>query len=138
MKIAIVVAAILVAAWVSILTFRPDLVRPAQAKKSDIYGLAPGMTLEEVDKLITQRKYRCRQVQDSLVVDCNIEGNRVSVALDGASDKRFGPAHHRGARFRPRSGGDGARDLGAVQRPSIEGAERELGVADRPALQAQL
>ena len=89
MKIAIVVAAILVAAWVSILTFRPDLVRPAQAKKSDIYGLAPGMTLEEVDKLITQRKYRCRQVQDSLVVDCNIEGNRVSVALDGASDKRL-------------------------------------------------
>ena len=89
MKIAIVVAAILVAAWVSILTFRPDLVRPAQAKKSDIYGLAPGMTLEEVDKLITQRKYRCRQVQDSLVVDCNIEGNRVSIALDGASDKRL-------------------------------------------------
>ncbi len=89
MKIAIVVAAILTAAWVAILAIRPDLVRPALAKKSDIYGLAPGMTLEEVDKLITQRKYRCRQVRDSLVIDCDIEGNKVSIALDGASDKRF-------------------------------------------------
>ena len=89
MKIAIVVAAILIAAWVAILAIRPDLVRPALAKKSDIYGLAPGMTSEEVDKLITQRKYRCRQVQDAVVIDCIIEGNRVSIALDGADDKRF-------------------------------------------------
>ncbi len=88
MKIAIVVVAILVAAWVAVLAVRPDLLRPALVKKSDIYGLAPGMTAEEVDKLITQRKYRCRQVQDSPVVDCNIEGNRVSISLDGAGDKR--------------------------------------------------
>jgi hypothetical protein len=89
MKVAIVAAAILVAAWVSILAIRPDLVRPALVKKSDIYGLTPGMTSEDVNKLITQRKYRCRQVQDAVVIDCNIEGNRVSIALDGADDKRF-------------------------------------------------
>jgi hypothetical protein len=88
MKIAIVVAAVLVAAWAAVLAIRPDLVRPALAVKSDIYGLAPGMTLEEANKLIAQRKYRCRQVQDSPVVDCNIDGNRVSIALDGADDKR--------------------------------------------------
>lgn len=87
MKIAIVVVAILVAAWVAVLAVRPDLLRPALVRKSDIYGLAPGMTAEEVDKLITQRKYRCRQAQDSSV-DCNIEGNRVSIAFDGAGDKR--------------------------------------------------
>ena len=59
MKIAIIIAAILVAAWAAVLAIRPDLVRPTLAqKKSDIYGFAPGMTLEEVNKLITQRKYR--------------------------------------------------------------------------------
>jgi hypothetical protein len=86
MKIAIVVAAILLAAWVSILAIRPDLLRPASARKLDVYGFVPGMTLEEANKLIAQRKYRCRQMQDSL--DCNIEGVRVSIALDGADDKR--------------------------------------------------
>jgi hypothetical protein len=86
MKIAIVVAAILLAAWAAILAIRPDLVRPASATKLDIYGFTPGMTLDEANKLITQRKYRCRQVQDSL--DCNIEGIRVSIALDGAGEKR--------------------------------------------------
>jgi hypothetical protein len=86
MKIAIVVAAVLVAAWAAILAIRPDLVRPALAVKSDIYGFAPGMTSEEANKLITQRKYRCRQVQASL--DCNIDGIRVSIALDGADDRR--------------------------------------------------
>ena len=86
MKIAIAVAAILVAAWAAILAIRPDLVRPALVRKMDIYGFTPSMTLEEVNKLITQRKYRCRQVRDSL--DCNIEGIRVSIALDGADDKR--------------------------------------------------
>jgi hypothetical protein len=89
MKIAIVVAAILIAAWASILAIRPDLVRPGLARKFDLYGFAPGMTLEEANKLIAQRKYRCRQVQDSPVVDCNIEGIRVSIALDGADDKRL-------------------------------------------------
>ena len=87
MKIAIVVAAVLVAAWAAVLAIRPDLVRPALAVKSDIYGFAPGMTSEEANKLIAQRKYRCRQVQDSPVVDCNIDGFRVSIALDGAGEK---------------------------------------------------
>ncbi|MBA7477079.1 hypothetical protein ES707_12477 [subsurface metagenome] len=87
MKIAIVVAAILVAAWASVLAIRPDLVRPALAVKSDIYGFAPSMTLGEANKLIAQRKYRCRQVQDSPVVDCNIDGARVSIAFDGAGEK---------------------------------------------------
>ena len=37
MKIAIIIAAILVAAWAAVLAIRPDLVRPTLAqKKSDI------------------------------------------------------------------------------------------------------
>lgn len=87
MKIAIVVAAVLVAAWAAVLAIRPDLVRPASAIKLDIYGFTPGMTLEETNKLITQRKYRCRQVQDSPVIDCNIDAGRISIALDGPGDK---------------------------------------------------
>lgn len=89
MKIAIVVVTVLVAAWAAILAVRPDLVRPASAKKLDIYGLTPGMTPEELDKLIAQRNYRCRQVQDSAVIDCDVSGGRISIALDGTSDKRF-------------------------------------------------
>ena len=79
MKIAIVVTAVLVAGWAAILAIRPDLVRPAMARKSDIYGFAPGMTVEDADKLITQRKYRCRQAPEALLVDCNIDGIRVSL-----------------------------------------------------------
>ena len=87
MKIAIVVAAILLAAWAAVLAIRPDLFRPTLVKKSDIYGFVPGMTLEEVNKLITQRKYRCRQLPDAYVVDCNIDGSKVLIAVEGASDR---------------------------------------------------
>ncbi len=55
MKIAIVVAAILLAAWAAVLAIRPDLFRPALVRKSDIYGFVPGMPLEDVNKLITQQ-----------------------------------------------------------------------------------
>jgi len=83
MKIAIVVAAILVAAWAALLAIRPDLVRPALAqKKSDIYGFVPGMTLEEVNKLITQRKYRCRPIQD-YVIECSIDALKVTITAEG-------------------------------------------------------
>jgi hypothetical protein len=83
MKIAIIIAAILVAAWAAVLAIRPDLVRPTLAqKKSDIYGFAPGMTLEEVNKLITQRKYRCRPPQD-YVIECSIDALKVTLTADG-------------------------------------------------------
>ena len=52
MKIAIVLIALLLAAFAATLAVRPDLFRPAQVKKTDIYGFVPGMTLEEVNKLI--------------------------------------------------------------------------------------
>ena len=82
MKIAIIIAAILVAAWAAVLAIRPDLVRPTLAqKKSDIYGFAPGMTLEEVNKLITQRRYRCRPPQDYLI-ECSIDAVKVTIAAE--------------------------------------------------------
>jgi hypothetical protein len=82
MKIAIVLAAILLAAWAAVLAIRPDLVRPTLVQKSDIYGLAPGMTLEEVNKLITQRKYRCRPVQD-YVIECSIDAVTITITAEG-------------------------------------------------------
>jgi hypothetical protein len=87
MKIAIVLTALLLAAFAASLAIRPDLFRPALVKKSDIYGFVPGMTLEEVNKLITQRKYRCRQLPDAYIVDCNIDGAKVSIAIEGATDR---------------------------------------------------
>lgn len=87
MKIAIVLAVLLLAAFAATLAIRPDLLRPALVRKTDVYGFVPGMTLEDVNKLITQRKYRCRQLADAYVVDCNIDGTRVSIAVEGANDE---------------------------------------------------
>src|SRR5262245_61489685 len=87
MKIAIVISALLLAAFATILGVRPDLFRPAQIKRTDLYGFVPGMTLEDVNKLITQRKYRCRQLPD-YVLDCDVNGIKTLVAVDGTSDKR--------------------------------------------------
>ena len=87
MKIAIIVSAVLLAAFAATLSVRPDLFRPAVVKKTDVYGFVPGMALDDVNKLITQRKYRCRQLPDAYVVDCNIDGTKVSITVDGESDK---------------------------------------------------
>src|SRR6185369_16963102 len=87
MKFAIVLTAILLAAFAATLAIRPDLFRPALVKKTDIYGFVPGMTLEDVNKLITQRKYRCRQLPDAYLLDCDINGVKTSIAVDAASDK---------------------------------------------------
>jgi hypothetical protein len=87
MKIVIVLAAICLAAYAALLAIRPDLFRPALVKKTDIYGFVPGMPLEDVNKLITQRKYRCRQLPDAYVVDCNIDGAKVAIAVEGASER---------------------------------------------------
>ena len=86
MKVAIVVSALLLAIFAAALAVRPDLFRPAQVKKSDIYGFVPGMPLEDVNKLITQRKYRCRQLPGAYVVDCNIDGAKVSITVEGGSE----------------------------------------------------
>jgi hypothetical protein len=87
MKIAIVLTALCLAAFAATLAVRPDLFRPALVRKSDIYGFVPGMPLDDANKLITQRKYRCRQLPDAYVVDCNIDGAKVSITVDGASDR---------------------------------------------------
>ena len=87
MKSAIVLTALLLAVFAATLAIRPDLFRPALVKKTDIYGFVPGMTLEDANTLITQRKYRCRQLQDAYVLDCDVNGVKTSIAVDAASDK---------------------------------------------------
>lgn len=86
MKIAIVLTGLLLAAFAATLAVRPDLFRPAQVKRTDLYGFVPGMTLEDVNKLITQRKYRCRQLPN-YILDCDVNGIKTSIAVDGTSDK---------------------------------------------------
>ena len=86
MKIAIVVAAALVVAFASLIALRPDLFRPTAVKKSDIFGITPGMSLEETNKLITQRRYRCRPLSEPYVTECTIDGAKVTITADTAND----------------------------------------------------
>ncbi|WBL82274.1 hypothetical protein I3J27_18245 [Bradyrhizobium xenonodulans] len=85
MKIAIVLAGVIVVAVAALVAVRPDFLKPASlalVKKSDIFGFSPGMTFEETSKLVTQRRYRCRQGQGSYVLECEINGARVTVTSD--------------------------------------------------------
>src|SRR4051794_26571960 len=68
MKIAIVVAGVIVVAAAVLVAVQPSFLKPASlalVQKSDILGFSPGMTFDETNKLITQRRYRCRQLRDS-------------------------------------------------------------------------
>ncbi|MFK4523097.1 hypothetical protein ABIF90_001078 [Bradyrhizobium japonicum] len=58
MKIAIVIAGLIVVAVAALVAIQPEFLKPAslaQVKKSDIFGFSPGMTFEETNKLVTQR-----------------------------------------------------------------------------------
>ncbi|MGY8631760.1 hypothetical protein RAD15_04565 [Bradyrhizobium sp. 14AA] len=85
MKIAIVVAGLIVVAIAALVAIQPGFLKPASlasVKKSDILGFSPGMTFEETNKLITQRRYRCRQVRDSYTLECAVDGAKVTIDSD--------------------------------------------------------
>ncbi|MET4035111.1 hypothetical protein ABIB94_006127 [Bradyrhizobium sp. JR7.2] len=85
MKIAIVIAGLIVVAVAALVAIQPEFLKPAslaQVKKSDIFGFSPGMTFEETNKLVTQRHYRCRQGRGSYILECEINGAKVTVYND--------------------------------------------------------
>ncbi|OPY95799.1 hypothetical protein A5906_07480 [Bradyrhizobium sacchari] len=84
MKIAIVIAGLIVVAIAAVVAIQPGFLRPASlanVKKSDILGFSPGMTFEETSKVITQRRYRCRQLRD-YTLECAVDGARLTIDSD--------------------------------------------------------
>jgi hypothetical protein len=85
MKIAIVVAGVIVVAVAALVAIQPGFLKPASlalVKKSDILGFSPGMTFEETTKVVTQRRYRCRQLRDAHVLECAVDGAKVTIDSD--------------------------------------------------------
>src|SRR4051794_10333507 len=85
MKIAIVVAGLIVVVAAVLVAVQPGFLKPASlalVKKSDILGFSPGMTFDETNKLVTQRRYRCRQIRDSYVLECAVDGAKVTIFAD--------------------------------------------------------
>ena len=90
MKIAIVIAGLIVVAIAALVAIQPGFLRPASlanVQKSDILGFSPGMTLEETDKVITQRRYRCRQLRDTYTLECAVDGAKLTIDSDDADAK---------------------------------------------------
>lgn len=56
-------------------------------KKSDILGFSPGMTSDETDKVVTQRRYRCRQLRESYTLECAADGARLTIDSDEVDAK---------------------------------------------------
>src|SRR5688572_17112400 len=82
MKVAIVLAGLVVVAVAAIVAIQPRFLKPASlagVKKSDMFGFSPGMTSDETTKLITQRRYLCRQGRGSQPLECEINGAKVTV-----------------------------------------------------------
>ena len=87
MKIAIVIAGVIVVAVAALVAIQPGFLKPASlalVKKSDILGFSPGMTFEETNKVITQRRYRCRQLRDSSTLECAADSARLTIDSDDA------------------------------------------------------
>jgi hypothetical protein len=85
MKVAIVIAGLIVVAVAALVAIQPSFLKPASlalVKKSDIFGFSPGMTFDETSKLVSQRRYLCRRSHDSYTFDCDINGAKVSVDSD--------------------------------------------------------
>ncbi|MBR0990176.1 hypothetical protein JQ580_05540 [Bradyrhizobium japonicum] len=85
MKVAIVIAGLIVVAVAALVAIQPGFLRPASLavlKKSDIFGFSPGMTFDETSKLVSQRRYLCRRSRDTYTFDCDINGAKVSVDSD--------------------------------------------------------
>jgi hypothetical protein len=91
MKVAIVLAGLVVVAVAAIVAIQPSFLKPASlagVKKSDMFGFSPGMTSDETTKLITQRHYLCRQGRGSQPLECEINGQKVTVYSDDADANR--------------------------------------------------
>jgi len=87
MKVAIVVAGLIVVVVTALVAIQPNFLKPASlalVKKSDIFGFSPGMTFEEASKLVSQRHYLCRQSRGSHTLECDINGAKVTVDSDEA------------------------------------------------------
>jgi hypothetical protein len=96
MKIAIVVAGVIVVAAAVLVAVQPSFLKPASlalVQKSDILGFSPGMTFDETNKLITQRRYRCRQLRDSYVLECGVDGAKVTIFADDVDPGNPDPKH---------------------------------------------
>ena len=96
MKIAIVVAGLIVVVAAVLVAVQPGFLKPASmalVKKSDILGFSPGMTFDETNKLVTQRRYRCRQIRDSYVLECAVDGAKVTIFADDVDPKNPDPRH---------------------------------------------
>ncbi|MCP3399743.1 hypothetical protein [Bradyrhizobium sp. CCGB20] len=90
MKIAIVLAGLIVVAVAAVVAIQPSFLRPASlalVKKSDILGFSPGMTSDETDKVVTQRRYRCRQLRDSYTLECAVDGAKLTIDSDEVDAK---------------------------------------------------
>lgn len=90
MKVAIVLAGLVVVAVAAIVAIQPSFLKPASlavVKKSDMFGFSPGMTFDETSKLVTQRHYLCRQIRGSYTLECEINGAKVTVYSDDADAK---------------------------------------------------
>ncbi|UPK23722.1 hypothetical protein [Bradyrhizobium sp. 195] len=87
MKVAIVVAGLIVIVVAALVAIQPSFLKPASlalVKKSDIFGFSPGMTFDETSKLVSQRHYLCRQSRSSHTLECDINGAKVTVDSDEA------------------------------------------------------
>ncbi|MFC7699661.1 hypothetical protein ACFQX9_23545 [Bradyrhizobium sp. GCM10028915] len=96
MKIAIVVAGLIVVVAAVLVAVQPGFLKPASmalVKKSDILGFSPGMTFDEINKLVTQRRYRCRQIRDSYVLECAVDGAKVTIFADDVDPGNPDPKH---------------------------------------------
>ncbi|WP_375314753.1 hypothetical protein WHZ77_17820 [Bradyrhizobium sp. A5] len=90
MKIAIVIAGLVIVVIAALVAIQPGFLKPASltlVKKSDILGFSPGMTFEETTKLVTQRRYRCRQLRDSRTLECAVDGARVTIDSDDVDER---------------------------------------------------
>lgn len=85
MKIAIVIAGLAIVAIAALVAIQPSFLKPASlahVQKSDILGFSPGMTFDETSKVVTQRRYRCRQLQDSYTLECATDAAKVTIDSD--------------------------------------------------------
>ncbi|PDT87506.1 hypothetical protein CO669_25430 [Bradyrhizobium sp. Y36] len=91
MKVAIVIAGLIVVAFAALVAIQPSFLKPASlalVKKSDIFGFSPGMTFDETSKLVSQRHYLCRQGRSASTLECDINGAKVTVDSDETDARR--------------------------------------------------
>lgn len=53
----------------------------AAISKQDMLGLVPGLTRDQVEKLITARKWVCAATADGAAVDCNTNAGALTIAF---------------------------------------------------------